>query len=279
MLSLLLAAATLAFPAAGLAKQRAPAPSASVGNGGAELAASGGAGLAATGGSAQAATPLAQPANLSVSASGDGITVTTSESVLVSQTVQFSGTAPAADAGELVAIERIGPQTGASWVATAQSLVAPDGSFAATWLASQSGPFAVRAALVPTSGSAQVSTTGAGAALASTPTLPAGGPASSPLAMSVYRPALASYFGPGFFGKKTACGQTLRRSTLGVANLRLKCGTPVRILYGGMTIVVPVIDRGPYVHGVSWDLTQATANALGIASNSTIGTIALDQGP
>ncbi len=219
--------------------------------------------------------PSAQPANLSVSASGDGITLTVGESALASQTVQFDGTAPVADAGEIVEIERIGPQTGDSWVATARAVVTAGGPFTATWLASQSGEFSVRAAVVPTSAAVQITASGAGAALASTPLLPADGSASLPLAMTVYRPAIASYYGPGLFGKKTACGQTLRRTTLGVANLSLKCGTPVRIFYGGLTIEVPVIDRGPYVQGVSWDLTQATANALGITSTSTIGTVAL----
>jgi hypothetical protein len=236
--------------------------------------ASSGTGLAVSGG-AVATVPPAQPANLSVSASGDGITLTVGESAIVSQTVQFDGTAPVADAGQIVEIERIGPQSGDRWVATAQALVTADGSFNATWLASESGQFSVRAAVVPTSAAAQITASDAGAALASTPVLPAGGPASSPLAMTVYRPAVASYYGPGLFGKKTACGQTLRRTTLGVANMRLKCGTPVRIFYGALMIVVPVIDRGPYVQGVSWDLTQATANALGITSTITIGTVAL----
>jgi rare lipoprotein A (peptidoglycan hydrolase) len=101
------------------------------------------------------------------------------------------------------------------------------------------------------------------------------GPATSPLSVTVYKTAVATYYGPGFFGHRTACGQMLRRNTLGVANLTLKCGTLVQIYYNGEMITVPVIDRGPYAHGVGWDLTEATAKALGILETVTIGTVPL----
>ena len=100
------------------------------------------------------------------------------------------------------------------------------------------------------------------------------------LALTVYHPAVASYYGGPLLGRRTACGVMLRRTTLGVANLTVKCGTDVRIFYRGRMIVVPVIDRGPYVKGRSWDLTQATAKALGMLSVgvATIGTVALPSG-
>ena len=47
--------------------------------------------------------------------------------------------------------------------------------------------------------------------------------------VTVYRPAIATIFGHGFYGKRTACGQILHAGTLGVANRRLKCGTKVSI--------------------------------------------------
>jgi rare lipoprotein A len=91
----------------------------------------------------------------------------------------------------------------------------------------------------------------------------------------VYRPSGATLYGPGFYGHKTACGQTLRRRTLGLANRTLPCGTQVAIYYHGRTISVPVIDRGPYRTGYDWDLTMATARALGIPGTVTIGAVSL----
>lgn len=76
-------------------------------------------------------------------------------------------------------------------------------------------------------------------------------------------PSIASWYGPGLYGNKTACGQTLRRTTMGVANRKLPCGTSVVFRFRGRLVQTTVIDRGPYANGASWDLTRATADALG----------------
>jgi rare lipoprotein A (peptidoglycan hydrolase) len=60
-----------------------------------------------------------------------------------------------------------------------------------------------------------------------------------------------------------ACGGVLHVAQLGVANKTLPCGTMVTFVYGGRAIRVPVLDRGPYIAGREWDLTGATAEALG----------------
>ena len=73
----------------------------------------------------------------------------------------------------------------------------------------------------------------------------------------------ASWYGPGLWGNKTACGQTLRPMTLGVAHKKLPCGTTVKFVYRGRSVVTQVIDRGPYVDGRAWDLTKAASDALG----------------
>ncbi len=78
--------------------------------------------------------------------------------------------------------------------------------------------------------------------------------------MNVYRLALASWYGGG---GGLACGGQLTSSTLGVANKTLPCGTLVTLRYGGHSIRVPVVDRGPYVEGREFDLTEATKQALG----------------
>jgi peptidoglycan hydrolase-like protein with peptidoglycan-binding domain len=72
----------------------------------------------------------------------------------------------------------------------------------------------------------------------------------------------ASWYGPGFFGNRTACGQTLRPTTRGVAHKTLPCGSRVLIGYRGRFVITTVIDRGPFVGGRSWDLTAATARSL-----------------
>ncbi|MGN6816332.1 MAG: septal ring lytic transglycosylase RlpA family protein [Solirubrobacterales bacterium] len=84
------------------------------------------------------------------------------------------------------------------------------------------------------------------------------------IAYGPYRYGGASWYGPGLWGHKTACGQTLRRHTLGVAHKKLPCGTTVKFVYHGHVLVTQVIDRGPYVKGRSWDFTQAASEALGL---------------
>jgi rare lipoprotein A len=84
--------------------------------------------------------------------------------------------------------------------------------------------------------------------------------------------AVATWFGPGFYGRQTACGQTLTPGVIGVANRTLPCGTLVQITYKDHTLTVPVLDRGPYAHHASWDLTAGAAGALGITETVRIGT-------
>jgi hypothetical protein len=78
--------------------------------------------------------------------------------------------------------------------------------------------------------------------------------------LNVYREVVASYYGGG---GSLACGGSLTSSTLGVANKTLPCGTLVTLRYGGRTVRVPVVDRGPFVPGREFDLTEATKEALG----------------
>jgi rare lipoprotein A (peptidoglycan hydrolase) len=88
--------------------------------------------------------------------------------------------------------------------------------------------------------------------------------------INVYRPAAASWYGPGFYGGTTACGRTLGSSTLGVANKTLPCGSKVTLRYSGRTVTVPVIDRGPYAGNREYDLTGATKAKLGFPSTGVV---------
>jgi rare lipoprotein A len=90
----------------------------------------------------------------------------------------------------------------------------------------------------------------------------ASAPAGQDLVFSPFRSAGASWYGPGLYGHKTACGQTLRATTIGVAHRNLPCGTMVKFVYDGNAVLAPVIDRGPYVKGRAWDLTAAASEAL-----------------
>jgi rare lipoprotein A len=78
--------------------------------------------------------------------------------------------------------------------------------------------------------------------------------------LNVYRLAEASWYGGG---GELACGGELTSATMGVANKTLPCGTEVTLRYDGRSVRVAVIDRGPYVAGREFDLTEATKQALG----------------
>jgi rare lipoprotein A len=97
--------------------------------------------------------------------------------------------------------------------------------------------------------------------------------ASPELAITVHRPAMATWYGPGFYGRRTACGHRMTRSLLGVAHKTLPCGTQVAVLYKGRRITVPVVDRGPFRRGTRWDLTAATAGALGFKFTDRLGAV------
>lgn len=71
-----------------------------------------------------------------------------------------------------------------------------------------------------------------------------------------------SWYGPGFYGNRTACGLAYTTSIMGVAHRTLPCGTLVDFRFKGKTIRVPVIDRGPYVAGREWDLSGGLCVAL-----------------
>jgi hypothetical protein len=221
-------------------------------------ASSGGAGLTGNPTTPSNASGNVQAGNVKVSASADGVTLATRASALLKRQLTFTGTAPRADAGKTIEIERLGHETGWAWAQTVSATVAHNGSFSAVWDTDHIGEFSIRALL-----------NGGARAAAAAPTV----------TITVYRSSLATMYGPGFWGDRTACGQTLKHATLGVANRTLKCGTKVGIYYRGHTLIVPVIDRGPYANGADWDLTEATEKALGIPGTATIGAVSLPHAP
>lgn len=84
------------------------------------------------------------------------------------------------------------------------------------------------------------------------------------------RKDVATWYGPGFYGNRTACGVRLTRRTVGVAHRGLPCGTKVAIKYRGRFLTTRVIDRGPYARGVKWDLTNGARKRLGVETTVPI---------
>jgi rare lipoprotein A (peptidoglycan hydrolase) len=164
------------------------------------------------------------------------------------------GTMPGA-AGRKVVLQQLDERRG--WHAIARTQVRTTERFEVRLRATRSGRISLRAVLARR---------GRTVAAQSTPVA----------SLNVYRPAKATFYGPGFFGQQTACGQLLTPDMQGVAHKRLPCGTLVAIMFEGRELVVPVIDRGPFNGDVTWDLTQATADALGFTGAGQIGYTRVD---
>jgi rare lipoprotein A (peptidoglycan hydrolase) len=93
------------------------------------------------------------------------------------------------------------------------------------------------------------------------------------------RTALATWFGPGFYGEQTACGQIMTPTIVGVAHRTLPCGTLVLIAYRGHHLTVPVLDRGPYSNGAGGQVPVGAAQALGIADTVRISARVVGSAP
>ena len=86
-------------------------------------------------------------------------------------------------------------------------------------------------------------------------------PTSGGTSWTVYKKA--TWYGPGFWGRTTACGMILEPTVIGTAHKGLPCGTTVTFSYGGRSVTAAVIDRGPYKKGYAWDLTKKAAKRVG----------------
>jgi rare lipoprotein A len=83
---------------------------------------------------------------------------------------------------------------------------------------------------------------------------------------------LASWYGPGFHGRRTASGTVHTGAALTAAHRSLPFGTRVRVtnLRNGRTVVVVVDDRGPFVRGRVIDLSRAAARRLGMVRDGVV---------
>lgn len=145
---------------------------------------------------------------------------------------------------------------GGEWQSIGSVTSRPGEPFELNWTPAQSGRYELR--VVPAV---------AGASDANTQQSAAAGLGK----LTVYRLQRTTWYGPGNYRTRTACGQRLTRRTLGVAHRTLPCGTLVEFFKKGKSVTVPVIDRGPFVRGVTWDLTYAAAKKVNMLGSERIG--------
>ena len=76
----------------------------------------------------------------------------------------------------------------------------------------------------------------------------------------------ASWYGPGFHGRKTANGEIYDQMSFTAAHKSLKFGTLLKVTNpkNGKSVVIRSNDRGPYIHGRDLDLSKAAALELGL---------------
>src|SRR3954468_20245879 len=178
-----------------------------------------------------------------------GPRLTADRGALRGHVTRLRGVLPDVATGGTVSIQRLDPARG--WGAETTAAAGAGGAFVARWRPRVVGRFTVRA----------VAAGDAVRAAAAAPTA----------AVRVYRPAVATWYGPGLYGHHTACGEVLSHRIMGGAHRTLPCGTPVEIAFGGRTVTVPVIDRGPFSNGARYDLTSAAAQQLGLTETSVVG--------
>ena len=186
----------------------------------------------------------AAPSAASAPTGADSITVNARHHVLAGEKVRITGRLGSTEANRTVLVR---VRHGGAWTTVDRVKTTKGGNYVATWSPRGLARYGVRVGTV--NGTAKRS-------------LKDG--------ITVYRRSAASWYGPGFYGRRTACGQTLARGTVGVANKSLPCGTKVALRYKGRTVVAPVIDRGPYAGNREYDLTAATKQRLGFGSTGTV---------
>jgi rare lipoprotein A len=82
---------------------------------------------------------------------------------------------------------------------------------------------------------------------------------------------MASWYGPGFDGHRTANGERYDMLSLTAAHKTLPFGTKVRVtnLQNGDSVIVRINDRGPYIGQRLIDLSKTAANNIGLLATGT----------
>jgi rare lipoprotein A len=86
------------------------------------------------------------------------------------------------------------------------------------------------------------------------------------LAQTANKGGRASWYGPGFHGKRTANGERFNQNDLTAAHRHLPFGTKVKVtnVHNGRSVVVRINDRGPFSRGRVIDLSKAAARLIGV---------------
>ena len=88
---------------------------------------------------------------------------------------------------------------------------------------------------------------------------------------------VASWYGPGFHGRRASSGAIFDERDFTIAHKTLAHGTLLLITFGDRQAVVMVNDRGPFIEGREFDLSKATAEYLGLGLNSITAEVLIVQ--
>ena len=181
------------------------------------------------------------------------VALVASPQALLGREATLTGTVSRSARGRVLRVQRF-DEAARRWRSEARTVVGRKGRYRVRWSPTVLGQQRLRATLQRRRSASVTS-------------------ASPEVSVRVYKPGMATWYGPGLYGNTTACGQELTRELVGVAHKTLPCGTMVEVSYRGASIVVPVVDRGPYSKGRTWDLTSAAAEQLGFTETARIGAL------
>eukprot|EP00275_Glaucocystis_incrassata_P001402 EC122828.1.p1 GENE.EC122828.1~~EC122828.1.p1 ORF type:complete len:174 (+),score=19.96 EC122828.1:81-602(+) len=90
--------------------------------------------------------------------------------------------------------------------------------------------------------------------------------------MALVASGKASFYGTGFHGRRTACGDVFNMNALTAAHRSLPCGTYVRVtnLDNQKTVVVKITDRGPFAPGRVIDLSKSAAMSINMINTGVV---------
>jgi len=82
---------------------------------------------------------------------------------------------------------------------------------------------------------------------------------------------MASWYGPGFHGHKSATGGIYDQEDLTAASIAFPLGSRVMVtnLENGRSVEVTITDRGPFVKGRKIDLSHKAARMIGMLDHGT----------
>jgi hypothetical protein len=96
-------------------------------------------------------------------------------------------------------------------------------------------------------------------------------PANTEVAVASTQNGVASWYGPGLHGNRSASGEVFNQNALTAAHRSLPFGTRVRVtnMRNGRSVIVRINDRGPFSHSRLIDLSRAAADEIGMVSTGT----------